>query len=79
MILAKRNDWRESEGQQVARCLWRLKPQLRGRIGVQVVRDLTEAKNMVMKAELLLQENHGYNISCSKVSGLGKLRTCETF
>lgn len=28
---------------------------------------------MVMKSELLLQEKHGNNISCSEVSGLDKL------
>lgn len=34
---------------------------------------------MVMKSELLLQEKHCNNISCSEVSGLDKLGSCETF
>ena len=47
MRLAERNDLRESKGQQAARYLEGLKPQIRDKIEVQVMRNLYEAKNML--------------------------------
>ena len=44
MRLAKRNDLRKSKGQQAARYLKGLKPQIRHMIGAQVMRNLHEAK-----------------------------------
>ena len=58
MRLAERNDLRESEGQQVARYLEGLKPQICDRTRVHVLRNLNEAKNMAIKAELMLQEKN---------------------
>ena len=54
MRLAERNDLRESEGQQAARYLEGLKPQIRDMIRVQVMRDLRDAKNMALKAEFMM-------------------------
>ena len=56
MRLAERNNLLESEGQQVARYLEGLRMNLRDRIGVQVIRTLSEAKNLALKAELMQQE-----------------------
>ena len=56
MRLDERNDLRESEGQQAARYLEGLKPQIHDMIGVQVMRDLHEAKNMALKAEFMMQD-----------------------
>ena len=47
---------RESEGQQVVRYLDRLKLQIRDKIGVHVLCNLNEAKNITLRAELMLQE-----------------------
>ena len=60
MKLAEQNDLRESEGQQVARYLEGLKPQIRDKIGVQVMRNLHEAKNLALKAEFMLQDKGRY-------------------
>ena len=54
--LAERNDLRESEGQQPARYLEGLKPQIRDKIGVQVMRNLHEAKNLALKAKFMMQD-----------------------
>ena len=54
MRLAEQNDLRESEGQQAARYLEGLKPQIRDMIRVQVMRDLRDAKNMALKAEFMM-------------------------
>ena len=56
MRLAERNDLRENECQQAARYLEGLKPQIRDMIGVQVMRDLHEAKNMALKAKFMMQD-----------------------
>ena len=47
---------RESEGQQVVRYLDRLKLQIRDKIGVHVLCNLNEAKNITLRAELMLQD-----------------------
>ena len=56
MRLAKRNYLKESEGQQAVRYLEGLKPQICDMIGVQVVRDLHEAKSMALKVEFKMQD-----------------------
>ena len=60
MRLAERNDLRESEGQQAARYSKGLKPQIRDKIKVQVMRNLYEAKNLALKAEFMLQDRGRY-------------------
>ena len=60
MRLAERNDLRESEGQQAARYLEGLKPQIKDKIGVQVMRNLHEAKNMALRAKFMLQDRGRY-------------------
>ena len=60
MRLAERNDLKESKGQQAARYLERLKPQIRDKIGVKMIRNLHEGKNMDLKAEFMLQDNRRY-------------------
>ena len=54
MRLAESNDLRESEGQQAAKYLEGLKPQIHDKIRVQVMQNLDEAKNMALKAEFML-------------------------
>ena len=54
MRLAERNDLRESEGQQVARYVDGLKISIRDKIGFHHLRTLNDAKNMAMKAELMM-------------------------
>lgn len=49
MRLVERNDLHESERQQVAWYLEWLRPALRDKIGVQVIQNLSEAKNMALK------------------------------
>ena len=58
--MVERNDLRENEGQQVAKYLEALKPQIYDKIGVQVMRNLHEAKNMALKAEFMLQDRKRY-------------------
>ena len=60
MRLAERNDLRESEGQQAARYLEGLKLQIKDKIGVQVIRNLHEAKNLALKVEFMLQDRGRY-------------------
>ena len=52
--LAKRNQLSESENQHEARYLSRLKHTVRDQIGVQMVFNVQEARNLAMKAELLI-------------------------
>ncbi|KAI5678523.1 hypothetical protein M9H77_09473 [Catharanthus roseus] len=66
MRFAERNDLRESEVHQVSHCLDGLKLQIRDRIGVQVVKSVTEAKNIGIKAELILQDRCGSRIEGNK-------------
>ena len=60
MRLVERNDLRESDGQQVARYLEGLKPQIRDKKGVQVMRNLHEAKNLALKAKFMMQDRWRY-------------------
>ena len=60
MRLAEQKYLRESEGQQPARYLEGLKPQIRDKIGVQVMRNLHEAKNIALKVEFMMQDQGGY-------------------
>ncbi|GJV30428.1 pyridoxal 5'-phosphate synthase-like subunit PDX1.2 [Tanacetum coccineum] len=53
---AERNDLRETEGQQVARYLGGLKPQVSEKIGAQVLWTLNEAKNTTLRVELMRQD-----------------------
>ena len=59
MRLAERNDLRESEGQHMARYLEVLKPQIRDKIGVQMMRNFHEAKNMALRAKFLYYKIEG--------------------
>ncbi|KAI5678801.1 hypothetical protein M9H77_09751 [Catharanthus roseus] len=54
-----RNDLRESEVHQVNRYLDGLKLQIRDKIGVQVVKSVTGAKNLAIKAEIMLRDRGG--------------------
>ena len=58
--MAEHNNLRESEGQQAARYLEGLKPQIKGKIGVHVMRNLHKAKNMSLKAKFMLQDRGRY-------------------
>ena len=69
MRLAKRNNLRESEGQNAARYLEGLKPQIRDKIGVQVMRNLLEAKNMALKDEFIMQDRGRYESSRRSFGG----------
>ncbi|KAI5658904.1 hypothetical protein M9H77_27697 [Catharanthus roseus] len=62
MRLAERNDLRESEVHQVSRYLDGLKLQIRDRIGVHVLKSVTEAKNLTIKAELMIRDRCGSRI-----------------
>ena len=60
--LAKRNQLLECENQQTARYLSGLKRAIRDKIGVQMVFSVQEARNLAMKAELLiLEQTHSTN------------------
>ena len=54
--LAEKNQLLESENQQAARYLSGLKQTIRDKIGVQMVFSVQEARNLAMKAELLILE-----------------------
>ena len=54
MRLAERNNLRETEGQQVAWYVDRLKLQIRDRIGVHVLHSRNEVKNITIKAKWML-------------------------
>ena len=69
MRLVERNDMREGEGQQTARYLEGLKPYIRDKIGVQVMRNLHEAKNMALKAKFMLQDRGRYEPSRRNCGG----------
>lgn len=58
MRLAKRNNLHESEGQQVARYVDGLRPAIRDRIGMQVLRTLSKSENTALKAEMM--KSKGY-------------------
>ena len=58
MRLAERNDLRESERQQVARYVDGLKLQIRDKISVTVLRSMCEAKNMALRAELMISDKN---------------------
>ena len=60
MRLTERNDLRKSEGQQATRYLKELKPSIRDMIGVQVMQNLHEAKNMALKTEFMMQDRGRY-------------------
>ena len=60
MRLAERNDLRESERQHEVRFLEGLKPQIRNKIGMQVMQNVYEAKIMGLKAEFMLQDKGRY-------------------
>ncbi|KAI5664074.1 hypothetical protein M9H77_23397 [Catharanthus roseus] len=62
MRLAERNDMWESEVHQVSRYLDGLKPQIRDRIGVHVVKSMTDVKNLAIKAELMIRDRDGSRI-----------------
>ncbi|KAI5652219.1 hypothetical protein M9H77_29406 [Catharanthus roseus] len=62
MRLAEMNDLRESEMHQVSRYLDGLKLQIRDRIVVHVVKSVTEAKNLAIKAELMIRDRGGSRI-----------------
>ncbi|KAI5677709.1 hypothetical protein M9H77_08659 [Catharanthus roseus] len=57
-----RNNLRESEVHQVSRYLDGLKQQIRDRIRVQVVKSVTEAKNLAIKAKLMIRDRGGSRI-----------------
>ena len=60
--LIERNQLSESENQQASRYLSGLKQTIRDKIGVQMVFNVQEARNLAMKAELLiLEQTHGTN------------------
>ena len=60
--LTKRNQLLESENQQAARYLSRLKQTIKDKIGVHMVFSVKEARNLTMKAELLiLEQTHRTN------------------
>ena len=69
MRLAEHNDLRESEGQKAAQYLEGLKPQIRDKIGVQLLRNLHEAKNLALKVEFMLQDRGRYEPPRRKYSG----------
>ena len=60
MRLAECNDLIESEGQQPARYLEGLKPQIKDKIRVQVMINLHKAKNLALKVEFMLQDRRRY-------------------
>ena len=73
MRLAERNDLRESEGQQVARYLEGLKPQINHMTGVQVMRNLYETKNIALKDEFMMQDQELMSL-LEKISVMRTLR-----
>ena len=59
MQLAERNQLLERENQQVVRHLSGLKQSIRDKIGVQMVLNVQEVRNLAIKVELLIQEQTG--------------------
>ncbi|KAI5668024.1 hypothetical protein M9H77_17877 [Catharanthus roseus] len=62
----ERNNLQESEVHQVNRYLDGLKLQIRDRIGVQVVKSVTEVKNLAIKAELMIRDRGGSRIESNR-------------
>ncbi|GLT84055.1 hypothetical protein SLE2022_023070 [Rubroshorea leprosula] len=60
--LAARNDLHESEGQQVSRYLEGLRPVLKEKIGVQVIRSVSKAQNLAHKAKVTTKEHRGKGV-----------------
>lgn len=69
MRLVERNYLRETKGQQVAKYLEGLKPIIRDKIGVHILRTLSKAWNIALKVELMLQEKNRLDYSCKSYSG----------
>ncbi|KAI5678029.1 hypothetical protein M9H77_08979 [Catharanthus roseus] len=62
----ERNDLLESEVHQVSRYLDGLKLLIRDRIGVQVVKSVTKAKNLAIKVELMIRDRGGSRIESNR-------------
>ena len=68
--LAEINQLSESDNQQVARYLNGLKPAIRDKIGVQIVLSVQKARNLALKAELMMSER-ARNDNYHRYSGNG--------
>ena len=68
MRLAERNQLSESDNQQIARYLNGLKPNIRDKIGIQMVLSEQETRNLALKVELMLSEK-AHNDNYCQYSG----------